>query len=152
MTEAATAPASGQAKQEEEKIQRNPGARPGTNKLKKIKHKKKSSVFSDLCVSSGFKKCHNSCLFFFWKNIAPCWGRGFGVQVELLSGSSGCFLLLQHGPHGRGHHRWGHGRGERSQRVLCVLTGHINALEKPLACRDTERRRCESGLCQIVVV
>lgn len=29
MAEAATSPAAGQAKQEEEKIQRNPGARPG---------------------------------------------------------------------------------------------------------------------------
>lgn len=45
MTEAATAPAAGQAKQEEEKIQRNPGARPGTNKLKTNKDKQNCSVF-----------------------------------------------------------------------------------------------------------
>lgn len=41
MTAAAAAPVAGGAKQEEEKIQRNPGARPRTNKLKTNKDKKK---------------------------------------------------------------------------------------------------------------
>lgn len=43
MTAAAAAPVAGGAKQEEEKIQRNPGARPRTNKLKTNKDKKKNS-------------------------------------------------------------------------------------------------------------
>lgn len=42
---AATAPAAGEAKQEEKKIQRNPEAQPGTNKLKTNKDKKKGLFF-----------------------------------------------------------------------------------------------------------
>lgn len=41
MTAAAAAPVAGGAEHEEEKIQRNPGARPRTNKLKTNKDKKK---------------------------------------------------------------------------------------------------------------
>lgn len=64
MTAAAAAPVAGGAKQEEEKIQRNPGARPRTNKLKTNKDKKKTVLsFSDPSVSSGFKKYHHFCLF-----------------------------------------------------------------------------------------
>lgn len=45
-------------------------------------------------------------------------------------------LLLQHGPDGRAHHGGGHGRGQRSQRVLGVFTGDVDALEVSLACED----------------
>lgn len=48
MTAAAAAPVAGGAKQEEEKIQRNPGARPRTNKLKTNKDKKQFCPFGSV--------------------------------------------------------------------------------------------------------
>lgn len=47
-------------------------------------------------------------------------------------------LLLQHGPDGGRHHGGGHGRGQRSQGVLCAFTGDVDALEVPLACGGGE--------------
>lgn len=62
------------------------------------------------------------------------------VQVVLLARRPRCSLLLQHGPEGRGHHGGGHGRGERSQGVLCVFTRDVDALEVSLACEDSGMR------------
>lgn len=49
-------------------------------------------------------------------------------------------MLLQHGPEGGGHHGRGRGRGERSERVLCIFTREINTLEIFLTCTNKMER------------